>query len=119
MSVSPTYVLPSSLRHGRNTDDCLITRYINEPQLWASIDIHLIQHSTGQPHPAAKKPVIHFDSIHYLPGHCSIMLEISGDTLCFLLNNYFPFVTADPVTLVIYDWKMGDPKAVRHSCLDA
>ncbi|KAM5530644.1 hypothetical protein V8D89_015713, partial [Ganoderma adspersum] len=84
--------------------------YINEAQLWASIDIHLIKHSTGQPHPAAAKPVLHFDNIHYLPGHSSIMLEVSGDTLCFLLNNYFPFVSADPVTLVIFNWKTGHPK---------
>ncbi|TFK83621.1 hypothetical protein K466DRAFT_602712 [Polyporus arcularius HHB13444] len=81
--------------------------YINEAQLWASIDVHLIEHSTGQPHPAAAQPVIHFDNIHYLPGHCSIMLEISGNSLCFLLNNYFPFVTADPVSLIIFDWKSG------------
>lgn len=43
------------------------------------------------------------------------MLEISGDTLCFLLNNYFPFVTADPVTLIIFDWKTGGRKAVSHA----
>lgn len=78
----------------------------------ASVDIHLFKHSTGQPHPAAAKPVLHFENIYYLPGHCSIMLEISGDTLCFLLNNYFPFVNADPVTLVVYNWKTGEPKAV-------
>ncbi|TBU56474.1 hypothetical protein BD310DRAFT_823696 [Dichomitus squalens] len=68
-----------------------LPRYIHEAQLWASIDIHLIQHSTGQPHPAAAKPVLHFDNVHYLPGHSSIMLEVAGDTLCFLFNNYFPF----------------------------
>ena len=78
----------------------------------ASVDIHLLKHSTGQPHPAAAKPVLHFENIYYLPGHCSIMLEISGDTLCFLLNNYFPFVNADPVTLVVYNWKTGEPKVV-------
>ena len=89
-----------------------LTSYINEAQLWASIDIHLIKHSTGQPHPAAAKPVLHFDNIHYLPGHSSIMLEVSGDTLCFLLNNYFPFVSADPVTLVIFNWKSGHAKVV-------
>ncbi|KAI0367219.1 hypothetical protein BV20DRAFT_1024880 [Pilatotrama ljubarskyi] len=83
--------------------------YVNEARLLAAVDIHLLQHSTGQPHPAAAKSVIHFDTIHYLPGHCSIMLEISGDTLCFLLNNYFPFINADPVTLVIYNWKTGRP----------
>ncbi|KAI0746564.1 hypothetical protein C8Q80DRAFT_1121358 [Daedaleopsis nitida] len=81
--------------------------YINSVQLQASINIHLIKHSTGQPHPAAAKPVIHFDNIHYLPGHCSIMLEVAGDTLCFLLNNYFPFVNGHPVTLAIYNWKTG------------
>ncbi|CDO73902.1 hypothetical protein BN946_scf185016.g59 [Trametes cinnabarina] len=84
--------------------------YVNDAQLLASVDIHLLKHSTGQPHPAAAKPVIHFENIHYLPGHCSIMLEISGDTLCFLLNNYFPFINADPVTLVVYNWKTGEPK---------
>ncbi|KAI0777510.1 hypothetical protein BD413DRAFT_517383 [Trametes elegans] len=87
--------------------------YVQEAQLLASVDIHLLQHSTGQPHPAAAKPVIHFENIHYLPGHCSIMLEISGDTLCFLLNNYFPFINADPVTLTVYNWKTGQPKAKR------
>ncbi|KAI0634990.1 hypothetical protein C8Q77DRAFT_1216962 [Trametes polyzona] len=85
--------------------------YVNEAQLLASVDIHLLKHSTGQPHPAAAKPVIHYDNIHYLPGHCSIMLEISGDSLCFLLNNYFPFINADPVTFVIYNWKTGLPIA--------
>ncbi|KAL7284326.1 hypothetical protein ACG7TL_001612 [Trametes sanguinea] len=84
--------------------------YVNDAQLLASVDIHLLKHSTGQPHPAAAKPVIHFENIHYLPGHCSIMLEISGDTLCFLLNNYFPFINADPVTIVVYNWKTGEPK---------
>ncbi|TBU47875.1 hypothetical protein BD309DRAFT_998100 [Dichomitus squalens] len=84
--------------------------YIHEAQLWASIDIHLIQHSTGQPHPAAAKPVLHFDNVHYLPGHSSIMLEVAGDTLCFLFNNYFPFVSADPVTMLILNWKTGHPK---------
>ncbi|KAI0330058.1 hypothetical protein GY45DRAFT_1303533 [Cubamyces sp. BRFM 1775] len=84
--------------------------YVHEAQLIASVDIHLLKHSTGQPHPAAAKPVLHFENIYYLPGHCSIMLEISGDTLCFLLNNYFPFVNADPVTLVVYNWKTGEPK---------
>ena len=93
------------------------TSYINEAQLWASIDIHLIKHSTGQPHPSAAKPVLHFDNIHYLPGHCSIMLEVSGDTLCFLLNNYFPFVSADPVTLVIFNWKTGATHLVSISYL--
>ena len=88
--------------------------YVNSAQLYASIDIHLIQHSTGQPHPAAARPVLHFDNIHYLPGHCSIMLEVAGDTLCFLLNNYFPFVSADPVTLVVYNWKTGHPVVVSH-----
>ncbi|RPD65264.1 hypothetical protein L226DRAFT_531145 [Lentinus tigrinus ALCF2SS1-7] len=87
--------------------------YINEAQLWASIDIQLFEHSTGQPHPDAAQPVIHFDNIYYLPGHCSIMLEISGDTLCFLMNNYFPFVTSNPVSLVIFDWKTGRRKAKR------
>ncbi|KAJ8472392.1 hypothetical protein ONZ51_g8540 [Trametes cubensis] len=84
--------------------------YVHEAQMIASVDIHLLKHSTGQPHPAAAKPVLHFENIYYLPGHCSIMLEISGDTLCFLLNNYFPFVNADPVTLVVYNWKTGEPK---------
>ncbi|KAI0353408.1 hypothetical protein OH77DRAFT_1427483 [Trametes cingulata] len=84
-------------------------QYVNEARLLAAVDIHLLKHSTGQPHPAAAKSVIHFDTIHYLPGHCSIMLEISGDTLCFLLNNYFPFINADPVTLVVYNWKTGRP----------
>ncbi|KAI9058025.1 hypothetical protein FKP32DRAFT_1597719 [Trametes sanguinea] len=84
--------------------------YVNDAQLLASVDIHLLKHSTGQPHPAAAKPVIHFENIHYLPGHCSIMLEISGDTLCFLLNNYFPFINADPATLVVYNWKTGESK---------
>ncbi|KAH9896674.1 hypothetical protein C8Q73DRAFT_757040 [Cubamyces lactineus] len=84
--------------------------YVHEAQMIASVDIHLFKHSTGQPHPAAAKPVLHFENIYYLPGHCSIMLEISGDTLCFLLNNYFPFVNADPVTLVVYNWKTGEPK---------
>ncbi|KAI8986782.1 hypothetical protein BD414DRAFT_578064 [Trametes punicea] len=85
-------------------------QYTNDAQLLASVDIHLLKHSTGQPHPAAAKSVLHFENIHYLPGHCSIMLEISGDTLCFLLNNYFPFINADPVTVVIYNWKTGEPK---------
>ncbi|KAL1941516.1 hypothetical protein VTO73DRAFT_6955 [Trametes versicolor] len=83
--------------------------YINEAQLLASIDVHLLKHSTGQPHPAAAKPILHFENIHYLPGHCSVMLEISGDSLCFLLNNYFPFINADPVTFIVYNWKTGQP----------
>ncbi|OJT14822.1 hypothetical protein TRAPUB_8616 [Trametes pubescens] len=37
------------------------------------------------------------------------MLEISGDSLCFLLNNYFPFINADPVTFIVYNWKTGQP----------
>ena len=102
-----------SLRLVRFTDTTNHS-YVNSAQLYASIDIHLIQHSTGQPHPAAARPVLHFDNIHYLPGHCSIMLEVAGDTLCFLLNNYFPFVSADPVTLVVYNWKTGHPVVVSY-----
>ncbi|KAH9855664.1 hypothetical protein C2E23DRAFT_814283 [Lenzites betulinus] len=83
--------------------------YVHEAQLLASIDIHLLKHSTGQPHPAAAKPVLHFGNIHYLPSHCSMMLEVTGDSLCFLLNNYFPFINADPVTFVVYNWKTGVP----------
>ncbi|KAI0674135.1 hypothetical protein C8Q78DRAFT_1184113 [Trametes maxima] len=93
--------------------------YVNEARLLASIDIHLLKHSTGQPHPAAAKPVLHVGIIHYFPGHCSIMLEISGDTLCFLLNNYFPFINADPVAFTIYNWKTGHAKVgQRRLCTD-
>ena len=90
----------------------LCVRYINDAQLWASIDIHLIKHSTGQPHPAAAKPVLHFDNVHYLPRHSSVKLEVSGNALCFLFNNYFPFISVDPATMVIIDWKTGHPKVV-------
>ncbi|KAI0826523.1 hypothetical protein BC628DRAFT_1536416 [Trametes gibbosa] len=83
--------------------------YVNEAQLLASVDIHLFKHSTGQPHPAAAKSVLHFGNIRYLPSHCGVLLEITGDSLCFLLNNYFPFINADPVTFVVYNWKTGVP----------
>ncbi len=101
MSISSLYPCLETHAH--------IRRYVNEAQLLASIDVHLLKHSTGQPHPAAAKPVLHFENIHYLPGHCSSRLEISGDSLCFLLNNYFPFINADPVTFIVYNWKTGQP----------
>ena len=56
--------------------------------------------------------MLHFDNVHYLPRHSSVKLEVSGNALCFLFNNYFPFVSADPVTMVIFDWKTGHPKVV-------
>lgn len=89
--------------------------FIDISQAWASIDIHLVKHSTGQPHPAAAKSVIPFGNAHYLPGHCGIMLEIVGDTLVFLLNTYplFPLIDSDAVILAVYNWKTGKLRAVR------
>lgn len=112
VQLGSTVSVSSSLWYLRSEAHSHIRSYINEEQLLASIDVHLLKHSTGQPHPAAAKPILHFENIHYLPGHCSVMLEISGDSLCFLLNNYFPFVNADPVTFVVYNWKTGQPLAV-------
>ncbi|KAH9941284.1 uncharacterized protein BXZ73DRAFT_88427 [Epithele typhae] len=85
--------------------------YVAAAELLASIDIHFRQSLTGQPHPAATQKVMHIDTIHYLPGQCSIMLEFSGDTMVFLLNNYFPFLTEDAHR------KFGDPDMVTSFIL--
>ena len=106
-----TYTLVAPLKEIYPRPYPSLYRYTIPAQFWASVDIHLIKHSTGQPHPAAAKPIIHCENTHYLPGNCSIMLEIAGDTMCFLLNNYFPFV-ADPATLAVYNWKTGRLRAV-------
>ena len=39
------------------------------------------------------------------------MLEVSGDTLAFLLINYF-HRAKNPATLTVYNWKTGRPRGV-------
>ncbi|KDQ56114.1 hypothetical protein JAAARDRAFT_36902 [Jaapia argillacea MUCL 33604] len=80
------------------------------------ITIHLLQFSASStsskpcPHPLASQPVLFVCKVMGAQGHCSLGIEIVGDTLALLLT--FPY--SGPTTkdwLYIWDWKKGYLKA--------
>lgn len=74
--------------------------------------LHLLQLSTGQPHPSARSSRITICTAPAAYGRCAVMLEVSGDALVVLLT----FPVAGPGTrdrIWLFDWKRDIKVAVR------
>lgn len=81
----------------------------------AEVKIHLIKMSTGEPHPVASQPVIGVPRMPFLPGNCSVSIEIVGDTLGVLFN-LSRFLhghgAGAAITFLLYNWKTGKLRLV-------
>ncbi|EMD30834.1 hypothetical protein CERSUDRAFT_127724, partial [Gelatoporia subvermispora B] len=82
----------------------------------------LVQLSTGEYHPAASKPCIAVCEGPFVPGECSLSVEIVGNRLGLLLN--FPFTQIEPCESAFYliDWRTGHPyffREAEHGTYDA
>ncbi|EMD30259.1 hypothetical protein CERSUDRAFT_101711, partial [Gelatoporia subvermispora B] len=78
--------------------------------------------STGEYHPAASKPCIAVCEGPFVPGECSLSVEIVGNRLGLLLN--FPFTQIEPCESAFYliDWRTGHPyffREAEHGTYDA
>ncbi|PCH45032.1 hypothetical protein WOLCODRAFT_145295 [Wolfiporia cocos MD-104 SS10] len=76
-----------------------------------SIDVHLLQLSTGKKHPAVSQPVLHVCDILHGGSHFSVSVEISGDRMGVLFNSSRIllgfFEQNDPTVFHVYNWKTG------------
>ncbi|KAF9459890.1 hypothetical protein BDZ94DRAFT_1267315 [Collybia nuda] len=80
------------------------------------IEIHLLQVSTGLPHPLAEKSKIVIADTSW--QSCTVSVAVSGETLVVLVND---FRNASPDRVFIYEWKSGSLKmtiAVPHHSYD-
>lgn len=72
--------------------------------------VHLIQLSTGEYHPAAAQPIIDVPRMPFLPGNCSVSIELVGDTLGLLFNlsRFMHGLGAGPaIRFYGYNWRTG------------
>jgi hypothetical protein len=73
--------------------------------------LHLVKMSTGQPHPAARSPVIKLLETFELDGRPAIMLEVVGDMLALFLT--WHGINCPTDMFYIIDWKNGRITMVR------
>lgn len=86
------------------------TRYDGNTQL-ASIDVLLLNFSTGGSHSLAACPVLHIHDVEVTRGRPRISVEIVGQNLALVLV-YRSDEADDMDTLHLYNWKSGKPKMV-------
>ncbi|KAJ7875446.1 hypothetical protein B0H13DRAFT_1009175 [Mycena leptocephala] len=84
------------------------TRYDGNAQL-ASIDVLLLNFSTGGSHSLAACPVLHIHDVEVTRGRPRISVEIVGQNLALVLV-YRSDEADDMDTLHLYNWKSGKPK---------
>ncbi|KAJ6612856.1 hypothetical protein B0H10DRAFT_2222746 [Mycena sp. CBHHK59/15] len=80
----------------------------DDPQ-WMSLDVMLLDFSTGKPHELATNPIIHIHDIEASRGPPGITMEIVGENLALLIV-YWHDENVDMDTVHVYDWKLGTPK---------
>ena len=68
--------------------------------------LHLIQFSTGEPHPLATCPIIPVDEYPLDFHRVSVMIEIVGPLLLLLLTRHQADTTPDK--LFLFDWMRGE-----------
>ena len=84
--------------------------FFHTNQFLADIKVHLIQLSTGTSHPAALQPIIDVPRMPFLPGNCSVSIEVVGDTLGVLFNLtrlHHAFGGGTAIRFHLYNWKSG------------
>jgi hypothetical protein len=70
------------------------------------ISLHFVKMSTGQPHPAARHPVMKVsEGVDSDSGRPAVMLEIVGDVLALFLTWHGTNAPTD--MFYIIDWKNG------------
>ena len=74
--------------------------------------LHLVQFSTGRPHPLAACPIIPVDEYALDFHRVSVMIEIVGPLLLLLLTR--PFAEDAPDKLFLFDWMRGELLVVSN-----
>lgn len=76
-----------------------------------SVDIALVDFSTGKHHQLARKPVIHVHDVEEVRELPMTVIDIAGDHL-LLATMYHPHddEANDHNLLYIFDWKSGSPR---------
>ncbi|KAJ7290063.1 hypothetical protein C8J57DRAFT_1114049 [Mycena rebaudengoi] len=74
-----------------------------------SLDIVLLNLSTGKPHELATNPIIHVDDVDAARNRPGISIEIVGENLALLLV-YWDNEETDKDAFHLYNWKLGTPK---------
>lgn len=85
-----------------------------------SIELQLVQFSTGAPHPFAARPTLHIHDVDLAHGKPGISIEIVDEILALSLV-YWNYPLRDMDTLHLYNWKSGVTKMVpivRHMSPD-
>ncbi|KAJ6535754.1 hypothetical protein B0H19DRAFT_1271476 [Mycena capillaripes] len=72
----------------------------------ASIDVLLLNFSTGAPHPLAAQPTLHIHDVELNRGRPGVSLEIVGQNLALSLM-YWNDESRDMDGLYLYNWKSG------------
>ncbi|KAJ7779778.1 hypothetical protein B0H16DRAFT_1878445 [Mycena metata] len=81
------------------------TPHANDPQM-RSIDIKLLQFSTGRPHPLAMQPTLHIHHASMSVGRPGISIEVVDQTLAISLL-YWGNELRNLDALYLYNWKSG------------
>lgn len=100
----------SATSHNDADTDAISNSFLNANQFLAEMRVHLIEISTGEYHSAASQPIIELPHMPFLPGNCSVSIEIVGDTLGILFNlsRLLHGLGAGPaIKFFLYNWKTG------------